>query len=190
MLCTKEGDLYRIASIVDQGFDDENAVNPMADDDGNLMVESDKLNMGIFIVKSKAQRAFEISDCSKLVKDNKELKIVLFLCKTERDRSQLNAAGFAICGKYLCWSYPEEKVVHTLNMEGMNKTGVEEATKAVGNAISRTFGNLLKGKSGTMGSMSLINASLEDEKDGGNRAALKKGKTSKKPPPAKKGSKV
>lgn len=128
--------------------------------------------MGIFIVKSKAQRAFEISDCSRLVKDNKELKIVLFLCKSERDRSQLNAAGFAICGKYLCWSYPEEKVVHTLNMDGMNKTGVEEATKAVGNAISRTFGNLLKGGKGTLGSMSTINAAL-DEDDGGNRASIK-----------------
>ena len=143
--------------------------------------------MGIFIVKSKAQRAFEISDCSRLVKDNKELKIVLFLCKTERDRSQLNAAGFAICGKYLCWSYPEEKVVHTLNMDGMNKTGVEEATKAVSSAISKTFGNLLKGKKGTLGSMSSINTAIEEEKkSGNNRASIRSSKTAKMPPSSKK----
>ena len=28
VLCTKDGDLYRIASIVDSGFDDVHAVNP------------------------------------------------------------------------------------------------------------------------------------------------------------------
>ena len=135
------------------------------------MVEADKLNMGIFVVKSKAQRAFEISDCSKLVKDNKELKIVLFLCKSERDRAQLNASGFVICGKYLCWSYPEEKVVHTLNMEGMNKTGVEEATKSVSNAINKTFGNLIKGVSGgTLGSLNSIKStdSKNQEDDRGS----------------------
>ena len=87
--------------------------------------------MGIFVVKCKPQRTVDQRSDTKLVKDDKELKIILFLCKTERDRSQLNAAGFEICGKYLCWSYPEEKVVHTLNMGGMNKTGVEEATKTV-----------------------------------------------------------
>lgn len=145
MLCTKQGDLYRIASIVDQGFDDDIAVNPLSDDDGNLKVEADILNMGIFVVKSKAQRAVDGGADSKLVTDDKELKIVLFLCKNERDRSQLNAAGFVICGKYLCWSYPEEKVVHTLNMEGMNKTGVEDARKTVSKAIAGSISNLLAG---------------------------------------------
>ena len=145
MLCTKQGDLYRIASIVDQGFDDDIAVNPLSDDDGNLKVEADILNMGIFVVKSKAQRAVDGGSDTKLVVDDKELKIVLFLCKNERDRSQLNAAGFVICGKYLCWSYPEEKVVHTLNMEGMNKTGVEDARKTVSKAIAGSINNLLAG---------------------------------------------
>jgi len=39
----------------------------------------------------------------------------------------LNTAGFVISGKYLCWSFPEEKVVHVLDMDVMNKTGTEEA---------------------------------------------------------------
>ena len=48
------------------------------------------------------------------------MKVVLFLCKTERDRFQLDKAGFCVVGSYLCWSYPEEKEVHILNMEDMN----------------------------------------------------------------------
>jgi len=38
--------------------------------------------------------------------EEKELKIMLFLCKKDQDRFLLNRAGFEICGKYLCWSYP------------------------------------------------------------------------------------
>jgi len=41
VLCTMHGDLYRIASIIDQGFDDDVAVNPLSDDDGNIKVLTD-----------------------------------------------------------------------------------------------------------------------------------------------------
>ena len=90
--------------------------------------------MGIFIVKSKT--GAEPNPDSKIVKDDKELKIILFLCQSFENRNQLNAAGFAICGKFLCWSYPAEKVVHILNMAAMNKTGTEEAVATAGRAIS------------------------------------------------------
>ena len=126
-------------------------MNPLADEDGNSKVEADTLNMGIFVVKSKSQRGVGFEEGSKRVKDDKELKIILFLCKTERDRSQLNTAGFVICGKYLCWSYAAEKVVHTLNMDGMNSTGIEEATKTAGRAINKAFNNILGGLSGGLG---------------------------------------
>ena len=110
--------------------------------------------MGIFLVKSKAKREAVSNPNSKIVKDEKELKIILFLCQTRRDRYQLDTAGFAICGKFLCWSYPEEKVVHILNMAAMNRTGTEEATKTVNRAFSQAFGNLL-GAGGLAGMMAL-----------------------------------
>jgi len=42
--------------------------------------------MGIFIVKSKDSLVKDDAN-SRIVKDEKDLKIVLFLCKTERDRN-------------------------------------------------------------------------------------------------------
>lgn len=42
--------------------------------------------MGIFLVKSKAKRETLSNPNSKIVKDEKELKIILFLCQTRRDR--------------------------------------------------------------------------------------------------------
>lgn len=142
MLCTKKGDLYRIASIVDPRFDDDIAVNPLNDDDGNLKVVDDKLSMGVYIVNSKSQRGVGNQADTKLETDDKELKIILFLCKSEGDRNQLSSAGFVIIGRFLCWSYPSEKVVHTLDMTGLNATGVEEATKTVSRAMTSLMSGL------------------------------------------------
>lgn len=75
--------------------------------------------MGIFVVNPKKKR--ESLNLSKMSVDNKDLKIILFMCKSKRDREYLNNAGFVIVGKYLCWSFPKESVVHVLDMEGMNK---------------------------------------------------------------------
>lgn len=60
--------------------------------------------MGIFVVNSKKQS--EAQNISKIEKNNKSLKIILFLCKNEQERFWLSKAGFCIVGKYLCWSFP------------------------------------------------------------------------------------
>ena len=51
----------------------------------------------------------------------KEMKVVLFLCRSENDRHSLHNAGFCVVGTHLCWSYPDEKIVHVLDMDPLNK---------------------------------------------------------------------
>ena len=75
--------------------------------------------MGLFVVKAR-DPAQDYAN-SKLWKVDKDLKIVVFLCKTEKDRWYFDRSGFCVCGDYLCWSYPDEKIVHLLNMAKMNK---------------------------------------------------------------------
>jgi hypothetical protein len=54
LLCTNNGDLYRIASIVNNKFSDEVAVN-LVSEDSYMGIDSDQLNMGLFIVKAKSR---------------------------------------------------------------------------------------------------------------------------------------
>ena len=126
VLVTKDNDLYRIASIVNPKFDDKVAIN-LIDDSEKEADWVDDLNMGLFIVKSQNDVG---AVSARLAHDDKDLKIVLFLCKSERDRFHLHKAGFAICGKFLCWSYPEEKLVHILDMDPMNELKREKRTVA------------------------------------------------------------
>ena len=126
VLVTKDNDLYRIASIVNPKFDDKVAIN-LIDDSEKEADWVDDLNMGLFIVKCQNEVG---AVSARLAQDDKDLKIVLFLCKSERDRFHLHKAGFAICGKFLCWSYPEEKLVHILDMDPMNELKRERKTVA------------------------------------------------------------
>ena len=116
MLVTKDNDLYRIASIVNPKFDDKVAIN-LLDDTEKEADWKDDLKMGLFIVKCQNEAG---AASERLAHDDKDLKIILFLCKSEKERFHLHKAGFAICGKYLCWSYPEEKLVHILDMGPVN----------------------------------------------------------------------
>ena len=74
--------------------------------------------MGIFVVNPKKKKA--CLNISKLSYSNKSLKVILFMCKSKRDRQHLNNSGFVIVGKYLCWSFPAESIVHVLDMEKLN----------------------------------------------------------------------
>ena len=50
-LCTSEGDLYRIATITDERFSDDAAINPIESwASGNAL--PDKLNLGLFSVEA------------------------------------------------------------------------------------------------------------------------------------------
>ena len=51
-LVTVESDIYRISSIVDKRFSDDQVVNPFNDVDSDGDIDADSLRMGIFIVKS------------------------------------------------------------------------------------------------------------------------------------------
>ena len=78
ILVSKEGDLYRIATVKHPKFTDEVAINPYRDNNNDGVSDSDNLNMGIFVVKQKEKE--ENVNLSKLDKREKSLKIILFLC--------------------------------------------------------------------------------------------------------------
>ena len=105
ILCTKDGHMYRIASIVDNSFDDKAAIN--VENRNYLLSDDDTLNMGFFFVQPRTSGE-AIKQDSKLMQMDQNFKILLFLCKTPRERGYLHAAGFCIVGTYLCWSYPRE----------------------------------------------------------------------------------
>ena len=58
------------------------------------------------------------------------------MCKSEKDRFYFNRSGFCVCGDYLCWSYPDEKIVHILNMAKMNEIKVEAKPKSALGAVT------------------------------------------------------
>jgi len=67
-------------------------------------------------------------------------------------------AGFVVVGDFLCWSYPEEKVVHILDMKKMNKIKVQKATRSnLANQAMTGFSNLAKAPS------SLFSARNDDD---------------------------
>jgi len=42
--------------------------------------------------------------------------IVLFLCKSKKERFHLEQAGFTMVCNQICWSYPTEPYVHILDV--------------------------------------------------------------------------
>ena len=76
VLVTKDNDLYRIASIVNKNFDNDVAIN-LLDDSEKEADWVDDLNMGLFIVKCQNEVG---AASARLAHDDKDLKIVLFLC--------------------------------------------------------------------------------------------------------------
>ena len=127
-------------------IDDNYAINLVEDKSKDNADTADRLRMGLFVVK--ARNTVENYANSKLWKVDKDLKIVVFLCKSERDRFLFNRSGFCVCGDYLCWSYPDEKIVHILNMAKMNEIKVIEKPKsaltAVANVGMQGIANLAK----------------------------------------------
>ena len=114
-----------MASLVNRRFTRDVAIDLQTEEskqhgDEN---EPDVLHMGLFVVTPKKE---EKNFQTKLEVFDKDLKIVLFLCRKERDRQHLHNSGFAIVGNFLCWSYPEERLVHVLDMHELNEV---QATK-------------------------------------------------------------
>ena len=67
------------------------------------------------------------SENSWLKKRQKELKILILLCKTQADRKAVNNAGFVICGDYMCWQYPKSVSVNLLALKEMNSLKMTNA---------------------------------------------------------------
>ena len=60
------------------------------------------------------------SENSCLKKRQKELKILILLCKTQQDRDAVKDAGFVICGDFMCWQYPKSQFVNVLDLSETN----------------------------------------------------------------------
>ena len=89
-------------------FDDNVAVNIKEKKDNNGEKKDDNgvdnLLVGLFVVKPKDNKFGYLRDGEKHMKfRNKEMKILILLCKTETDRTAVVKSGFTVCGKYLCW---------------------------------------------------------------------------------------
>ena len=104
--------------------------------------------MGLFVVKPKAQNLndHQKKENGKISVIEKDLKIVLFLCTTEKDRHHLHQSGFSVVGDYLCWSYPEEKFVHVLNMTEIKAAEIDRDRTFLGSVseLGSRAGNYLK----------------------------------------------
>ena len=49
------------------------------------------------------------------------MKILIILCKSEKDRKAVKDAGFVICGDFLCWQYPARSSVNVLDLNPINR---------------------------------------------------------------------
>ena len=100
--------------------------------------------MGLFIV----DQVNEFMTTEKRVKMvDKDLKVILFLCKNPKDRFTLESASMTMCGDYFCWSYPKSEVIHLFNMSKINEhksnlSKTRKATSAVKNAFSTVMNTL------------------------------------------------
>ena len=83
----------------------------------------DFIDMGIFAVKPDEEL---LSPQIEPNLDRGTLKIVLFLCKSEKDRFLLESASITVCGNFFCWSFPEEKVIHLIDMSNIHKLAVQK----------------------------------------------------------------
>ena len=123
VIVSADCDAYRIAAIVDSDFTDDVAVNRVArqPEDGKLKSSwEDKIFTGIVMIRPTESDAKPIK--LDFVRQNEKcLKFMLFLCKTEEDRQSLLSSGFTLCGDYLCWKYHDQREVHTLNMESIHE---------------------------------------------------------------------
>ena len=122
ILCSKDGDIYRIATIVNQHFANEKAVNLQPINKNIDDKETgDEIWIGLYVVKPQENQQEDPNEAKNFLrKRDKELKILLLLCKTEKDQHAINNSGFVLCGDYLCWQYPEQASVHVLNMSRLN----------------------------------------------------------------------
>ena len=55
---------------------------------------------------------------------DKELKILILLCKSEKDRRAVVNSGFVVIDNNLCWRYPDRQVVNILDMSPLNKVRI------------------------------------------------------------------
>ena len=128
VFCSKDGDLYRIATIVHRDFDNEVAVNVLSDQHRED-VNTDRLWVGMYVVKPEEDKFSTIHKDAKnnfLQFRDKELKILILLCKSEKDRRAVGSAGFVVIGENLCWRYPDRQVVNILNMAPLNRVRIIE----------------------------------------------------------------
>lgn len=73
--------------------------------------------MGVFLV-----RADQYQKPTRMIRHrNKDLKIILMLCKNASVQHSVLRTEFCIVGDSICWKYPKEKVIHTLKLQEMNE---------------------------------------------------------------------
>jgi len=53
--------------------------------------------------------------------------IVLFLCRSRRERFHLEQAGFTLVCNQVCWTYPTQPVVHILDVRKIHEAKAEES---------------------------------------------------------------
>ena len=87
VLCTQDGNLYRIATLVDKRFNDEVSINPKETQEDDE--EPDELHMGLFTVEANSN--IEPSSSHTKIRSNEQnLKVIVFCCKSESARFWLH----------------------------------------------------------------------------------------------------
>jgi len=119
MICSREGKLYRIATIYSNSFDSAATIDPFnKGDDVKQSMIPDKIWAGLYTVQSSLNKE---DGNSVLRAEVDDLSIIILLCKRKRDSLSVNTAGFVICGDYLCYQYRDTPVVNVLQLTEFNK---------------------------------------------------------------------
>ena len=101
LIRSREGKLYRIATIYDRKFKEDVTIDPLfKGDDLEEQMKEDSLMAGLYSVPNIEKRK---SKNSALREEVDDLNIVILLVRREKDVIHIQKAGFVICGNYLCY---------------------------------------------------------------------------------------
>ena len=113
-------------------FSDDAAINLLSDEQREDL-DSDKLWLGLYVAKPETDHS--VTKHEFLSNRDKELKILVLLCKSEDDRRAVITSGFVVCGDNLCWKYPDRKVINILNLALFNQERKVEEEKDINQLI-------------------------------------------------------
>ena len=101
LIRSREGKLYRIATILDRNFKEDVTIDPLfKGDDLDEQMKEDSLMAGLYSVPNIEKRHSKNSTLREEVDD---LNIVILLARHTKDVEHIHKAGFVICGNYLCY---------------------------------------------------------------------------------------